>query len=389
MRAFRSLAVLSFLPGIWLALPGSTAPALEFETVVLNADSTYSAAAVSDIDGDGDLDVLCGGWWYEFTGKGLKDWKRRFVREVAEIGGRFDGYSHLPIDMDGDGDEDFINVNYRSKSIYWVERPDSIDLPWPKHTIALPGSMENGALVDVDGDGIEDILPNGAKFAAWFRGMVVTESPRRLKFEQRELIPELIGHGLGHGDLNGDGRMDLVGVSGWAEAPEDRLSGEWKWHGEFHLEKRASVPVIVSDVEGDGDADLVWSSAHDYGVFWLEQNVDADGNRSWKRHVIDMSWSQGHTPHWADLDGDGIGEFVCGKRYYAHDGKDPGADDPLVIYSYQYDRDEGQWERRTVSEGGRVGWGLSPTIADVDGDGDLDLVCPGRSGLHLLVNRAR
>lgn len=366
-----------FLCATWLAATSLHAGGLNFETVVLNAESTYSAAAVSDIDLDGDADVLCGGWWYENPG-----WKRHFVREVEVINGRPDGYSHLPIDMDGDGDEDFVNVNYRSRSIYWIERPDDLGQAWPKHIVALPGSMENGWLADVDGDGIDDLVTNGAKFAAWWRGMVVNESPRRIKFEQHDMLPQLAGHGIGYGDVNGDGRGDFIGIRGWAEAPEDRLGGEWAWHEDFFLEERASVPVIVADVDDDGDSDLVWSSAHDYGVFWLEQNEEG-----WKRHEIDKSWSQGHTPHWVDLDGDGRNEFVCGKRYYAHEGKDPGADDPLVVYSYQFDPEEKKWERRTISEGGKVGWGLSPAIADVDGDGDLDLVCPGRSGLHLLVNR--
>lgn len=349
-----------------------------FEKIVLNSDSTYSAAGVSDIDRDGDLDILCGGWWYE-----APEWERHFVREVPEIRGRFDGYSHLPLDVNADGDLDFINVNYRSEAIYWVERPDSLDDPWKPHTIAIPGAMENGMLADVDGDGIVDILPNGAKFAAWWRGS--KDKKGRYSFEKHDLIQRLIGHGLGFGDINGDGRNDIVGVSGWAEAPEDRIGGEWKWHRDFELEKRASIPVLVVDVDRDGDNDLVWSSAHDYGVFWMEQEVEG-GDRKWTRHTIDETWSQGHTPLWVDLDGNGVSEFVCGKRYLAHEGKDAGAYDPLVIYSYEYQKDTRNWKLRTVSEGNSVGWGLSPVAADINGDGDTDLICPGRSGLHLLIN---
>jgi hypothetical protein len=362
-----SLLFLSAYPALSETLP--------FEIHPLNKESTYSACAVDDINGDGQFDIICGGWWYEGP-----DWKRHFVRDVAEIRGWFDGYSHLPYDVDGDGDLDFINVNYRSEAIYWIEHPDDLNKAWSKHIIAEPGAMETGRLHDIDADGQVDILPNGAKFAAWWQ--------RQGKgFKRRDLPTELAGHGIGFGDVNGDGRGDLVARNGWMEAPENRITGEWVWHPEFTLEDRPSIPIYVVDVDGDGDNDLVWCEGHDYGIFWEEQLVDKAGKRTWKHHVIDKSWSQAHAPLWADLDGDGQEELIAGKRYMAHDGKDPGAYDPLVIYSYQFDPKTKGWKSRLISKGKQVGFGLDPQVVDLDKDGDLDLVCPGRSGLYWLENK--
>lgn len=352
---------------------------LQFRLHVINAESIFSSCAVLDVNGDSRPDIVSGGFWYE-----APSWKRHVVREVEVINGRPDGYSHLEMDVNRDGWIDLIHVNFRSRSIYWLEHPGPAPGEWKKHLVAEPGPMETGRLYDVDGDGQLDVLPNGWDFAAWWE---VTDST----WIRHDITPEGRGHGMGFGDINGDGRGDFIGPGGWAEAPPDRKKQKWIWHPEFDL-GRTSIPIIVADVDEDGDNDLIYAIGHDYGVYWMEQ-TRKEGKRSWEKHLIDDSWSQGHSPLWVDLDNNGRKEFVNGKRYWAHEGKDPGARDPLVIYRYEFDSSTRQFRRFTIQSDGPAGVGLDPKTADIDGDGDLDLIFPGRSGLYwyenLLINGQR
>jgi FG-GAP-like repeat len=89
-------------------------------------------------------------------------------------------------------------------------------------------------------------------------------------------------------------------------------------------------------VNGDKLPDLVTSAAHDYGIFWFEQAKTPKGERNWVKHVIDNSWSQAHALTLADLNGDGRPELITGKRYMAHNGRDPGEREPLGVYWYEY-----------------------------------------------------
>jgi hypothetical protein len=146
------------------------------------------------------------------------------------------------------------------------------------------------------------------------------------------------------------------------------------------------MPIIVADVDEDGDNDLIYGIGHDYGVYWMEQ-AQVEGKRAWKKHLIDDSWSQGHSPLWVDLDNNGRKEFVNGKRYWAHEGRDPGARDPLVIYRYEFDTAAGKFQRYTIQTNGPAGIGLDPKAVDLDADGDLDLIFPGRSGLYWYENQ--
>jgi dienelactone hydrolase len=354
---------------------------LRFRTHLLNAESEFPACAVFDVNRDGRADVFSGGWWYSAPA-----WERHFVRDVEKIGGRFDDYANLPVDVNADGWIDVVSVNYRSRSLYWVENPRGDNKIWKKHEIDVPGPAETGRLEDVDGDGRLDILPNGVKFAAWYELLPIGATTNgRVDWRRHDLPAEASGHGLGFGDVDGDGRSDLVTASGWLRAPEDRNNGRWIHHPEFKLHRDASIPILVYDVDGDGDCDIVYGRGHNVGLYWVEQKF-LDGARSWIRHAIDTSWSQAHALLRADLDNDGQKEVIAGKRYLGHDGRDPGEWDPLGIYCYSFDKTQRTWRRAVVDDSGNVGFDLDPKVADVDGDGDMDVVAPSRAGLYWCEN---
>ena len=346
---------------------------------MINPESEFSACAVLDINGDGCPDIFCGGFWYEGP-----NWKRHVTREVPKIRGRYDDYSNLPLDVNRDGRLDIVSVNYRSQSLFWVEQPSSLEDLWKTHLIDQPGPSETGRLYDLDGDGQLDILPNGTQFAAWYR-LERSAAAGSVVWGRHDLPPEIAGHGIGFGDVDGDGRGDLVTPSGWWQARPEPTHG-WQRMPEFTLHRDSSIPILVVDVDGDGDRDLIWGRGHNIGLYWMEQR-QLETQRTWQQHAIDTSWSSAHSLLWADLDGDGREELVAGKRYLGHDGKDPGEWDRLQIMAYAFQPETRTWHGTRISSESRCGMDLDPVAADVDLDGDLDLVAPSRAGLWLLENR--
>ena len=98
--------------------PPGNAGEVAFRRHAINTESEFGSCAAIDVNRDGRLDIVSGGFWYE-----APDWTRHTAREVELIRGRYDDYSNLPLDVDGDGLTDLVSVNYRSRSLYWVAQP--------------------------------------------------------------------------------------------------------------------------------------------------------------------------------------------------------------------------------------------------------------------------
>jgi hypothetical protein len=344
------------------------------------------AVAVADMNNDGRLDIVSGECWYEQIvpqrGAGPRFIRHKF-RELPYTFDYLEDLSDLAIDVNGDGYVDLVTCSYWSKPLTWWENPAGRNQPWREHLIESGSPVEFVFLVDLLNTGKPlQLLPqfgNSSFPLTWYELAAPGASSPWIK---HEVSSKSYGHGIGAGDVNGDGRTDIITPKGWFEAPADPRHGEWRFHPEFDM---GMVGFIhTHDVNGDGLPDLVTTAAHDYGIFWYEQKKDTSGHRSWVKHVIDNAWSQAHAMTLADLNNDGRIELVTGKRYYAHD-HDPGANEPLGIYWYEQLQTDGApaWRRHVIEYSTRTGAGMQVAVVDIDRDGDLDIVVGGKSGLYL------
>jgi hypothetical protein len=347
-----------------------------FRVHVIDSTSAYEAGTIVDVNNDGRLDLFCGGNWFS-----APDWQKHHVRDVEALGGYHVDFAAFPMDVDKDGWTDIVNGSWHNKNVFWVRNPGTAGGDFSLYSIDEPGNLETLVTADLNADQIPDILPNTVSSLVWYE----LQAPGRPgTWKKHELTKEAAGHGLGAGDINKDGKVDIITQKGWLEQV-DAASDNWIWRPEFKLPS-TSIPMLVHDVDEDGDNDIIYGLGHDYGLYWLEQTAKTNGQITWQQHVIDDTWSQPHFMLLADLNNDGRKELVTGKRYYAHNGHDPGEDHPICVYYYDFNLSDKQWHRHVVHEGDRVGFGIYSAAADVDQDGDIDLLAPGKSGLYLLEN---
>ena len=363
-----------------------------FEKTVIDKTFRSEGVAVADVNHDGKPDVLAGEVWYE-----APNWT---MHEIADPGEYvFDkGYSKVfgafSGDVNRDGWDDFIITTMMGEPCWWFENPKNKPGHWQKHMATVSATNESPKVISVEdkqsGDKVPVLVcgvqPGG--YMAWF-----TPGDDPYAEWEKHIIAgpdapgsERYGHGIGVGDVNGDDRLDLIVTAGWWEQPEDPTQENWTFH-KADLGPD-STDMLVMDVDEDGDSDIIGSSAHRFGLWWFEQKPGDDGSAETQfvRHMICDDFSQVHALQLLDMNGDGKLDFVTGKRFYAHNGKDPGADMPAVLYWFEAKvNDDGTFRFVRHLIDGDWGVGNQFTTGDINRNGKPDVVVSNKKGTAIFV----
>lgn len=386
----------------WVALHAFSAFAAEpvvFEKHVLTDKYYCDGVSFGDFNKDGVTDIVAGPYWYEgpdFTKKHEIYPAKEFPTKPAPTDSMF-SYVY---DFNGDGWPDVLVLGrVHLNEAYWYENPKGGDGPWKKHFVFERVKGESPPFLDVDGDGKPELV------ALWEDqwGLIQPdwEHPDQ-PWHFKPITPkgswEQFWHGTGIGDVNGDGRLDLILNDGWWEQPADK-NALWIPHPFVFSHDRGGAQMYAYDVNGDGLPDIVTSlNAHGYGLAWFEQ-VRNGSEITFKEHKLmgdrseeakyGVCFSQPHALAMADLDGDGLLDIVVGKRMWAHPPpKDIEPDEAPVLYWFQLKRD-GKGGATFVPHliDDKSGVGVQVTANDVNGDGRVDILTVSKLGTFLFLNK--
>jgi FG-GAP-like repeat/FG-GAP repeat len=376
-----------------LHYPRSTVPAagkkISFKKTTIDSKFRAEGVTVGDFNHDGKLDIAAGRVYYS-----APDWKMHLIAGMEpdyDPHGYSDAFMCYADDLNHDGWTDLIVIGFPGKETVWYENPQGKPEPWKRHLISPVSNNESPAYVDIDGSGqrslVMGIAPDSAHSDGPDRQMAILrpdkDDPYKPWVAQAISTKAAPGttkfsHGLGVGSIRGNGRNDVLCKEGWWESPGVKnQQTPWTFHP-VNFGPNCSH-MLVFDFNGDGRNDVLTASAHDFGIWWHEQTADG-----WKTHEIDKSYSETHSVVLADIAGDGLPGFVTGKRWWAHGPTgDPGAGDPAVLNWYELERKDGQAQfiRHEIDD--HSGVGTQFEVADVNGDGLLDIVIGNKHGVFL------
>ena len=368
------------------------------------------SATAADINHDGILDVVAGPFYY--LGPDYRVSREIYPAQTAAVGTQYTPAAvNFAYDYTGDGWPDYLVATGRAMVLY--VNPKGELRRWDKYNVLPTISGEIAIFKDIDGDGKPDAVFVGGGAVCWAAPDPADPTKLWIVHPVSEQGYGVVAqHGIGAGDINGDGRVDSVSPFGWWEQPpKGTPEGPWKYHpvalGRW---PRAGggvggAEIGVYDVNGDGLNDVVTSmEAHGWGLAWYEQKRDATGTISFIEHMImddfskknpgNVTFSELHALTIGDVDGDGIPDVIVGKRVHAHleSYTDPDSFGPAVLYWFRTLRNPkapGGAEFVPELIHNRSGVGSTVLAVDLNRDGAMDVVTSTDRGTFIFWGKPK
>lgn len=365
-------------------------------------DKFYAEGAVfADLNHDGAMDVVAGPFWYE--GPAYKVRHEIYEPKPYDPLKYSENFIAAANDVDGDGWTDVLVIGFPGLDAAWYRNPGHREGRWAKHHVHAPVDNESAMYVDLTGDGrLQIVCSSGGKYGyaapdpsdptrPWVFHPISTHSNAFQRYT----------HGLGVGDVDQDGRNDLIERGGWWQQPASSESGEAWTHHVVAFSKAGGAQMGVIDINGDGLPDVVTSkAAHGYGLSWFEQVRAADGAITFREHAIlpeeadkkfkGVQFSQLHAVVLADVNGDGVPDIVTGKRWWAHGpDKDPDPMGTPVVYAFIAGKGAGgavTFSPMLIDDASGIGTQFD--ARDVNGDKRADFAISNKRGTFVLLSTA-
>jgi 3-keto-disaccharide hydrolase/FG-GAP-like repeat len=367
------------------------------------------ASGAADFDRDDNMDIVSGP--FIFLGPDFTKVREFYMALSTNPSTNFSSnWLEFAGDFTGDGWPDVLLASTSGTRLY--VNPKGEPRRWDSHAGVVPPApnvSEVSVMKEIDADGKPDLVYASAGAIRWAKPDPANPTGPWLSTQVGE-AGTYAAHGLGAGDINGDGRVDILNVYGWWEQPAKATTEMWPYHPErFGRQNGRGAPggaeMCVYDVNGDGRNDVVTSlQAHVFGLAWFEQKRDTAGKISFVQHMISdnfasknaggVVFSQPHGSTCADMNGDGIPDFVVGKRFFSHNESyaDPDPYGAAVLYVYRTARNKqapGGAEFVPELVHNQSGAGSQVLAVDLNKDGVTDLVTSGELGAFAFLGKAR